>query len=169
MRPVRKAQWVLQVRKVLKGKLDLADSTVLLAQLVHLVNQAASERQALQDHRELPVLAGLRDLRAPKVCRESLAPKDSKDHRESEANLEVKRSTLPLIHIMLYCIFANLGQVVLFNECEFNNGGCDHICVDTYDGYCCMCRPGFEILPLEDFNCACTKKQRALPVAVLNW
>ena len=44
---------------------------------------------------------------------------------------------------------------MLNNECETNNGGCDDICVDTYDGYCCMCHPGYHLLPLEDFNCEC--------------
>merc|ERR1712150_33247 len=39
------------------------------------------------------------------------------------------------------------------NECENNNGGCDHICVDTYDGYCCMCKKGYHLVALEQFNC----------------
>ena len=45
------------------------------------------------------------------------------------------------------------GPVVLANECETNNGGCHDICVDTYDGYCCMCRAGYHLVPLENFNC----------------
>ena len=45
------------------------------------------------------------------------------------------------------------GPVVLTNECETNNGGCEDICVDTYDGYCCMCSPGYHLIPLEQFNC----------------
>ena len=45
------------------------------------------------------------------------------------------------------------GLVIVKNECENNNGGCDHICVDTYDGYCCMCRKGYHLIQLEQFNC----------------
>ena len=33
------------------------------------------------------------------------------------------------------------------------NGGCEQICVDTYDGYCCLCRPGYELTPLTDVGC----------------
>ena len=39
------------------------------------------------------------------------------------------------------------------NECEVGNGGCSQICVDTFDGYCCMCRPGYELIPLTTFSC----------------
>ena len=62
---------------------------------------------------------------------------------------------------VLYFIFFSLGEpgepggvILLHNECKTNNGGCDDICVDTYDGYCCMCHPGYHLIPLEDFNCA---------------
>ncbi|XP_013416830.1 fibrillin-1 [Lingula anatina] len=34
------------------------------------------------------------------------------------------------------------------NECEDNNGNCSQICVDTYDGYCCMCKAGYKLEPL---------------------
>lgn len=28
------------------------------------------------------------------------------------------------------------------NECKINNGGCEHICVDTPAGFYCDCRHG---------------------------
>ena len=46
------------------------------------------------------------------------------------------------------------GPVVLDYESEVNNGGCHDICVDTYDGYCCMCREGYHLTPLENYDCA---------------
>ena len=38
------------------------------------------------------------------------------------------------------------------NECLTNNAGCQQICVDTFDSYYCMCRPGYRIQPT-NFNC----------------
>ena len=37
----------------------------------------------------------------------------------------------------------------VLNECETENGGCQHICVDTFDGYCCMCEHGYKLVPLD--------------------
>merc|ERR1711892_1188727 len=31
------------------------------------------------------------------------------------------------------------------NECMDNNGGCDHICIDTASSFFCDCRPGFSL------------------------
>ena len=31
------------------------------------------------------------------------------------------------------------------DECESNNGGCDHNCTDTHDSYTCSCTPGYAL------------------------
>ena len=31
------------------------------------------------------------------------------------------------------------------DECELNNGGCDHNCTDTHDSYTCSCIPGYAL------------------------
>ena len=31
----------------------------------------------------------------------------------------------------------------------------EKVYLDTYDGYCCMCRVGYHLVPLENYNCEC--------------
>lgn len=38
------------------------------------------------------------------------------------------------------------------DECQFTNGDCSQICVDTYDSYYCTCRPGYR-LAHNDYQC----------------
>ena len=38
-------------------------------------------------------------------------------------------------------IFASAAK-----ECDINNGGCDHYCTDTIDGYFCSCYTGYTLL-----------------------
>ena len=56
-------------------------------------------------------------------------------------NNDHKMIFIPILKYFPFCI---LGA----NECMKENGGCAHICVDTYDGYCCMCRTGYELVPV---------------------
>lgn len=37
------------------------------------------------------------------------------------------------------------------NECKINNGGCDHICIDTPASFYCLCRDGYRL----DGNTTC--------------
>ena len=57
---------------------------------------------------------------------------------------------------------------IVINECAIGNGGCQHICVDTYDGFCCMCRLGYDLRPLADIGCDC-KYTRGILVTLLMW
>ena len=38
------------------------------------------------------------------------------------------------------------------NECQYSNGECSQVCVDTYDSYYCSCWPGYR---LAYFNYSC--------------
>jgi len=40
-----------------------------------------------------------------------------------------------------------------------NNGGCSHLCTDTYDSYYCHCRTGYEVVN-EAYSCPSTEKKR---------
>ena len=39
------------------------------------------------------------------------------------------------------------------NECNLDDNGCQHICVNTEGTYHCECFPGFELDP-DGFNCS---------------
>ena len=31
------------------------------------------------------------------------------------------------------------------SECDVNNGGCDHYCMETLESYTCSCYPGYTL------------------------
>jgi hypothetical protein len=35
--------------------------------------------------------------------------------------------------------------IIPVNECEIDNGGCHHLCVDTFTAYTCSCRDGYDL------------------------
>lgn len=45
------------------------------------------------------------------------------------------------------CLFAEaLFFVTDIDECQSNNGGCDHFCKNTVGSFDCSCRKGFKLL-----------------------
>ena len=42
-----------------------------------------------------------------------------------------------------------------FNECAYDNGGCDHICDNTGGSYICKCNPGY-YLQADGLSCTTT-------------
>lgn len=55
---------------------------------------------------------------------------------------------------LCWCIVFNIAVCVQdeserscgVNECERNNGGCQHQCIDTEDAYNCQCNDGFRLI-----------------------
>lgn len=39
----------------------------------------------------------------------------------------------------------NERNCIDINECESNNGGCDHICTNTESSYTCSCNSGYQL------------------------
>jgi len=48
--------------------------------------------------------------------------------------------------------FTDYYAVADMNECNIDNGGCDHECCNTIGSYVCKCRPGFQ-LDTDGRNC----------------
>ena len=47
-----------------------------------------------------------------------------------------------LVSIIYNSILSNLYTDII--ECDTNNGGCDHNCINTIGSYQCQCREGYE-------------------------
>ena len=45
-----------------------------------------------------------------------------------------------------------MWSVADFDECQVENGGCSHTCLDLIGGYKCLCPSGFE-LASDDKTC----------------
>ena len=58
------------------------------------------------------------------------------------------------IHVCIYqtIMLVYLSGVGPINECLSNNGGCEHICMDTEDSHICECNTGFTLLS-DGLNC----------------
>ena len=46
------------------------------------------------------------------------------------------------------------GQCQDVDECEMDNGGCQHFCNNTQGGRLCHCRSGFQVPDYDDSFCA---------------
>ena len=51
-----------------------------------------------------------------------------------------------LMLIVYYLVCAFFYFVVDINECETDNGGCEHICTNTQSSFYCSCQNGYELL-----------------------
>ena len=49
--------------------------------------------------------------------------------------------------------YTTVEPAVLVNECDTNNGGCSHTCVDTEESYMCECPTGYELAAGDSHNC----------------
>ena len=47
--------------------------------------------------------------------------------------------------IFLIILILILTTPVDINECEFNNGGCDHYCANTVGSFVCSCYHGHQL------------------------
>ena len=50
------------------------------------------------------------------------------------------------IIIVHYFVTAYVLPSLDINECDTNNGGCDHNCINTIGSYQCQCREGFQFI-----------------------
>ena len=50
--------------------------------------------------------------------------------------------------VYIYCIFVQvvlIKIIVDINECNVNNGGCEHSCTNTVGSYTCSCNTGYQL------------------------
>src|SRR6218665_162805 len=48
------------------------------------------------------------------------------------------------------------------DECQYGNGGCEQVCIDTYVSYFCHCRSGYKLkyTSYQNFSCPCKYRLR---------
>ena len=49
------------------------------------------------------------------------------------------------------CYYSNFIDI---DECNLDNGGCEHLCLNTIGSYDCSCFIGYTLLPLNRHNCS---------------
>ena len=67
-----------------------------------------------------------------------------------------------------YCVGSSTERIDC-DECKFNNGGCDHRCIN-YDGcYSCACYPGYKASQTDWKKCVRKYTMRIFPFSFLNY
>ena len=56
-----------------------------------------------------------------------------------------------------YLYYHYKAIIIDINECQYDNGKCDQICVNEIGSYHCDCRTGYK-LDKNEFNCQSTRK-----------
>ena len=67
-----------------------------------------------------------------------------------------------------YCVGSSTERIDC-NECEFNNGGCEHRCINYYGCYSCACYPGYKASPSDWKKCVRKYTIRIFPFSFLNY
>ena len=52
-------------------------------------------------------------------------------------------------YLFLFCNYCNTD----INECQLNNGGCSHLCVNSLGSYQCQCSDGYQSVDENSINC----------------
>ena len=89
-------------------------------------------------------------------CNQTCTNEVGSYHCDCQEGLELRDDLhdclgIHIIYIFNYIIF-HIGSFIDINECNSNNGGCEHSCMNTLGSYYCTCNSGYS-LDSNEFNC----------------